>query len=319
MPAEHFADRLTAAVERTRTPLCVGLDPRFDQLPAGMLERHLEAHPGEPLAGAAEALYEFGSRILDALSGEVGVVKLQNACYEIAGAPGLDAFARLIKRARELGFIAISDAKRADIGSSSAAYAAAHLGCVTLGGVEVEPIGADAVTVNPYFGSDGVGPFIKEAVRRGRGIFVLVKTSNPSGAEVQDLSSGSRKVYECLADRVWDWARRHLGECGYSAVGAVVGATYPQELLSLRAEMPGAIFLVPGFGAQGGKAEDAAAAFDEKHRLRGAIINSSRGIIFAYRKPEHAELPPERFEEAVLAAAREAKAQIAAALAVRNS
>jgi orotidine-5'-phosphate decarboxylase len=208
--------------------------------------------------------------------------------------------------------VAISDSKRSDIGSSSAAYAVAHLGAVSIGDRDLEVIGADAVTVNPYFGTDGVEPFIEEAVRRGRGVFVLVKTSNPSGVEVQDLKAGSRKVYEEVADRVWDWARRHLGECGYSAVGAVVGATYPEQLPSLRAEMPGAIFLVPGFGAQGGKAEDVALAFDEK--FRGAIINSSRGIIFAHEKPEHRDLPPERFEEAVLAATRNAKAQIAAAL-----
>ena len=315
MAAEHFADRLTAAVERARTPLCVGLDPRLDQLPAGMLQRRLAAHPGEPLVAAGEALYEFSSRVLAAVAGEVGVVKVQNAFFELAGAPGLAAFAGTIRRARELGLIAISDAKRADIGSTSAAYAAAHLGTLSVGGVEVEPIGADALTVNPWFGSDGVAPFIAEALRRGRGIFVLVKTSNPSSVELQDLRSGSRRVYERLADRVWDWARGHLGQCGYSAVGAVIGATFPQELAALRAEMPGAIFLVPGFGAQGGKAEDAVGAFDEKRR--GAIVNSSREIIFAFHKPEYRELPAERFEEAVVTACRQAKAQLAAALAGR--
>lgn len=316
MAIEHFADRLTAAVERAGSPLCVGLDPRLDQLPAGLLSRHVQAHPGDPLRAAGEALYEFGSRVLEAVAGEVAVVKLQNAFFEVAGPPGLDAFARLIQRARNLGFIAISDSKRGDIGASSAAYATAHLGALSVGGAEVESIGADAMTVNPYFGSDGVEPFIREAVRRGRGIFVLVKTSNPSGVEVQDLRSGSRKVYEEVADRVWDWARRHMGACGYSAVGAVVGATYPEDLPGLRAEMPGAIFLVPGFGAQGGSADDVVLAFDEK--LRGAIVNSSRGIILAYQQPEHQDLSPERFEEAILAACRSAKAQIAAALAVKR-
>ena len=314
MTAEHFADRLTAAVERAKTPLCVGLDPRVDHLPPGMLQRHLSARPGELLAAAAEALYEFSSRVLEAVSSEVGVVKVQNAFFELAGAPGFDAFCRTVRRAHELGLLVISDAKRADIGSTAAAYAAAHLGTLAVGGSEVEVVGADAVTVNPYFGSDGVAPFIEEAVRRGRGIFVLVKTSNPSSVELQDLRSGSRRVYEHLADRVWDWARAHLGRCGYSAVGAVVGATFPQELASLRAEMPGAIFLVPGFGAQGGKAEDAVGAFDETRR--GAIVNSSRDIIFAWRKPEFAGRT-ERFEEAVVAAARQAKAQLAAALALR--
>jgi orotidine-5'-phosphate decarboxylase len=294
----------------------VGLDPRLDLLPAGMLGRHLAAHPGEPLVGAAEALFEFGSRVLDALSGTVGVVKLQNAFFELAGPPGLDAFIRLVRRARDLGLVAISDSKRGDIGSSSAAYAAAHLGALELPGAEVEVIGADALTVNPYFGSDGVEPFIAEAVRRGRGVFVLVKTSNPSGAEIQDLRTGSLRVYEHVADRVWDWARQHLGQSGYSAVGAVVGATYPDQLPGLRAEMPGAIFLVPGFGAQGGRAEDVALAFDDSGR--GAIVNSSRGIIFAYREPEHAGLPAERFEEAVLAAARAAGQQLAAAAASRR-
>ncbi|HOX08810.1 MAG TPA: orotidine-5'-phosphate decarboxylase [Planctomycetota bacterium] len=315
MPSSHFADRLIAAVERARTPLCVGIDPRLDQLPTGMLERHIAAHPGEPLAAAGEALYEFSSRVLEAVAGEVGVVKIQNAFFEQAGAPGLDAFCRTVRRARELGLIAISDAKRADIGSTSAGYATAHLGAISIGGAEVEVIAADALTVNPYFGSDGVAPFIEEAVRRGRGIFVLVKTSNPSSSELQDLSCGSRPVYERLADRVWEWARVHLGESGYSAVGAVVGATFPQELAKLRAEMPGAIFLVPGFGAQGGKAENTMAAFDEKRR--GAVINSSREIIFAYRKPQHQGLPAQRFEEAVLSECRSAKAKLAAALAAR--
>jgi orotidine-5'-phosphate decarboxylase len=312
----HFADRLVAAVERAGSPLCVGLDPRLDLLPEGMIERHLEAHPGQPLTGAAEALCEFCSRVLEAVAAEVGVVKLQNAFFELAGPPGLDAFIRVIRRARELGLVAISDSKRGDIGSSSAAYAAAHLGALALPGGETEVIGADAVTVNPYFGSDGVEPFIEEAVRRGRGVFVLVKTSNPSGVEFQDLRAGSLKVYEQVADRVWDWARRHLGQSGYSAVGAVVGATYPEQLPKLRAEMPGAIFLVPGFGAQGGRAEDVALAFDDTGR--GAIVNSSREIIFAHRKPEHAGLPAARFEEAVLAATRAAKAQIDAALVTRR-
>jgi orotidine-5'-phosphate decarboxylase len=315
MPTTHFADRLIAAVERARTPLCVGIDPRLDQLPAGMLERHLARHPGELLVAAAEALYEFSDRVLAVVAPEVGVVKIQNAFFEQAGPPGFDAFCRTVRRAQALGLVAISDAKRADIGSTSAAYAAAHLGALSVGGAEVEPVGADALTVNPYFGSDGVAPFIAEAVRRGRGIFVLVKTSNPSSAELQDLRSGSRLVYERLADRVWEWARAHLGESGYSAVGAVVGGTFPQELSKLRAEMPGAIFLVPGFGAQGGKAEDVVAAFDEKRR--GAVINSSREIIFAYRQGEAQGLPPERFEEAVLAACRSAKAKLAAALAAR--
>jgi orotidine-5'-phosphate decarboxylase len=309
---DHFADRLTAAVERAGTPLCVGLDPRLDRLPAGLLDRHLEAHPGEPLVAAAEAIFEFGCRVLDAVSAEVGVVKLQNAFFEVAGAPGADAFRRLIRRARQLGMIAISDAKRGDIGSSSAAYAAAHLGSLEVGAEDVEVFGADAMTVNPYFGSDGVEPFIRAAADNGRGVFVLVKTSNPSGAELQDLSVGARRVYEEVADRVRQWAREHLGACGYSAVGAVVGATCPRQLPDLRRLMPGAVFLVPGFGAQGGKAEDLTPAFDRNGR--GAIVNSSRAIIFAFRNPEHRGLPPDRFEEAVLAATRSAKDQLAAAL-----
>jgi orotidine-5'-phosphate decarboxylase len=310
--SEHFADRLAAATHRAGTPLCVGIDPRLEQLPEGMLAAHLEAHPGEPLVGAAEALYEFGSRVLEAVSPEVGVVKLQNAFFEIAGPPGLDAFCRIMRRARELGVISISDSKRGDIGSSSAAYASAHLGALGLGGNEVEAVGADALTINPYFGSDGVRPFIEEAARRGRGLFVLVKTSNPSGAELQDLTVDGRPVHEHAADLVRDWGRECVGECGYSAVGAVVGATYPDQLKALRARMPEAVLLVPGFGAQGGKAEDAAGAFDAKGD--GAVVNSSRGIIFAYRRPEHAGLPAGRFEEAVLAAARTAKAQLAAAI-----
>jgi orotidine-5'-phosphate decarboxylase len=312
----HFADRLAAAVDKAGSPLCLGLDPRLDRLPEGLLDKHLAAHPGEALTGAAEALFEFGSRILEAVRGEVGVIKIQNAFFELAGPPGLAAFIRLIKRARELGMIVISDAKRADIGTSSEAYAVAHLGRLSLGGHDHEVIGADAVTVNPYFGLDGVKPFLDQAGRHGRGVFVLVKTSNPTGVELQDLPSGSRPVYQHLADRVWEWSRAQMGECGYSAVGAVVGATYPGQLPGLRAEMPGVLFLVPGFGAQGGKADDVVGAFDDKGR--GAVINSSRGIIFAYRDQRHAGLPAARFEEAVLEATRSAKTELAVAMAARR-
>jgi orotidine-5'-phosphate decarboxylase len=273
----HFADRLTEAVRRVGNAICVGIDPRPEDLPPGLLDRFPEDR-----GGVAAALDEFGRAVIDVVAGKVGVVKFQSAYYEAYGPEGLAALKESIAYARSRGLLVIFDGKRNDIGSTAEAYARAYLGKVPVGG-RFEPVwDADAITVNPYLGADGVTPFIKVAAREGKGIFALVRTSNASAREFQDLIADGKPVYRHVAERLAGWAAPHLGQSGYSLAGAVVGATYPAELAELRAAMPGIIFLVPGYGTQGGSGADVAAAFDENGL--GAIINNSRGLIFAYSK-----------------------------------
>jgi len=275
--AVHFADRLVEGVRRAGNAVCVGIDPKPEDLPAGMLD----AFPGDR-AGVAAALLEFGRGVVDVVAGRVAVVKFQSAYYETYGPEGLGALQETIRHARGRGLIVIFDGKRNDIGSTAEAYARAYLGKVPLGGSFEPSWDADAITVNPYLGSDGVSPFIKVAAREGRGIFALVRTSNASAREFQDLVADGKPVYRHVADRLVGWAAPHRGESGYSLAGAVVGATYPAELAELRAAMPGVLFLVPGYGTQGGGGADVAPAFDE-HGL-GAIVNNSRGLIFAHSR-----------------------------------
>jgi len=307
---EHFADRLVTRIERTGTPLCVGIDPRLDRLPAAVRKKALKKY-GETLEGAAAAIEAFSLAAVDAVAELVPAVKVQNAFFEMYGAPGAAAFARVVAHAREKGLITISDAKRSDIGSTAEAYADAHLGAVRVGKNSLEPVGADAVTVNPYFGIDGVKPFIDRATERGRGVFVLAKTSNPSAGQVQDLANGGRSVAHHVADLVWEWGKDLLGARDYSLVGAVVGATWPEALRKLRAECPRAILLVPGYGAQGGSAADVATAFNEDGL--GALVNASRSILYAFSEKRYAEFGEKRFEEAIRAAAEVAAKEIAEA------
>ncbi len=267
----HFADRLAEAVRRTDSRVCVGLDPAADRIAAA-----LGREPADVAASpetAAGAIWEFNQRVVAAIEPYCGVVKPQSAFYERWGVPGIETLQRTIALCREAGLLSILDAKRNDIASTAAAYAQAYLGD--------GPLACDAVTINAYLGVDGVAPFLREGRARGNGVFVLAKTSNPSSVQLQDaLLDDGRKVYERLGDLVEEWGAQSLGDCGYSDVGAVVGATFPAELAALRNRMPHTWFLVPGYGRQGGTAQDVAAAFDEEGL--GAIVNNSSGIIYAY-------------------------------------
>jgi orotidine-5'-phosphate decarboxylase len=288
MPSpSHFADRLWAAIERTQSPVVVGLDPHLDSLPPSLLTACRETYGATPRA-AAEALWQFNRTIIDAVYDLVPAVKPQLAFYERFGVEGWRAFAQTVQYARQAGLLVIADAKRNDIGPVAAAYADAYCGAPMMFGQEVAgDFAVDALTVNAYLGSDGIRPFVDAAQRRGTGLFVLVKTSNPSSAEVQDLLIDGRPLYEHVGERVAAWGQAYCGACGYSAVGAVVGATYPAQGRRLRALMPQTLFLVPGYGAQGGTAADVVGCFDAQGQ--GALVNASRSLIFAYRTAPYAE------------------------------
>ena len=275
----NFADRLMQAIEAKNSRVLVGIDPRLDRIPKSIREANL-SRLGETLEGAAAALLEFGKRVIDAVEPHVSAVKPQVAFFEQFGWPGFRAFVETAAYASAKGLVVIGDVKRGDIGSTAEAYAAGLLGQTQIGGSAVAPVELDAVTVNPYLGVDGVEPFTEAAAREVKGLFVLVKTSNPSSTDFQDLPTDGGLTHEIVADRVVEWGRSCIGECGYSSVGAVVGATHPNALKALRERMPHTPFLVPGYGAQGGGAAEVAPAFDS--RGLGAIVNSSRGIIFAY-------------------------------------
>lgn len=284
-------DRLIEKIAGTGNPTVAGLDPKLDFIPEPITKAAFDEF-GQTLEGAAEALYRFNAALIDALWDIVPAVKPQCAYYEMYGWPGVRALARTISYAKEKGMFVITDGKRNDIGSTMEAYAAAHLGTVKVGEASAAPFDGDALTVNGYLGSDGITPLISVCRDEDRGIFVLVKTSNPSSGELQDRLCGARPVYELMGDFCESWGRELPGKYGYSGVGAVVGATYPEQLSELRKKLPHTFFLVPGYGAQGGGAADVAGAFDE--RGMGAVINSSRAIMCAYRKTGN----PAEFAEA---------------------
>ncbi len=296
-------DRLVDAIRRTKAPICVGLDPQMSFIPEEVTKKAF-AEYGETLEGAAEAIWQFNKTIIDATADLIPSVKPQVAMYEQFGIPGLEAFAKTVAYCREKGLIVIGDVKRGDIGSTSAAYAVAHLGKVKVGGQMIAPFDEDICTVNPYLGSDGVMPFVKECAAWNKGIFVLVKTSNPSSGEFQDRVVEDEKcpIYELVGRKVAEWGSDPalIGKSGYSSVGAVVGATYPEMGERLRKIMPKSYILVPGYGAQGGTGKDLAAFFNEDGL--GAIVNSSRGIIAAYKKEPYAQ----KFGSDFGAAARQA-------------
>ncbi|MFL5242774.1 MAG: orotidine-5'-phosphate decarboxylase [Gemmataceae bacterium] len=278
---EHFADRLTAALRAKGNALCVGLDPRWEALPLEIRRRH----DNDTLKGAAAAVEDFCLRVVDLVAPLVAVVKPQSAFFEAFGPDGMRALQAILRRAREQGLLTIWDAKRNDIASTATAYANAAFAGTCLG-AHYHPVwDADAITVNPYLGRDAVEPFLQSGRRTGRGVFLLVRTSNPGAGQFQDLDCGGRPLYQHVADAVRGWSKEHLGQCGYGDVGAVVGATYPTEMANLRQAMPEVIFLVPGYGAQGGSAADAAPAF--RADGLGAVVNSSRGIVSCFDPDAH--------------------------------
>ena len=287
--SNHFADRLLEAIETKGAPVCVGLDPRVDRLP--------EELKAEGLAGVET----FCRGVLEAVAPFVPAVKPQSAYFEVYGGAGVELYFKLCRTARELGLLIIGDVKRNDIGSTAEAYAKGHL---------VGDDRPDAVTVNGYLGADGLKPFIDTAGELGRGLFVLVRTSNPSAKTLQDVvDPDGRKLYEHVAEMVAGLGDSVVGESGYSSVGAVVGATWPEEAAALRQMMPRQIFLVPGYGAQGGTAEDCRASFNADGR--GAIVNASRSVIYAHASDAYAGRP---WREAVAEAAQAFAADLAGAI-----
>lgn len=288
-------DRLAEEITKKNAPVVVGLDPNLGFIPEFIKKKAFEEF-GESLEGAAEAVWQFNKAIVDATADLIPAVKPQIAMYEQFGIPGLEVFKRTTQYCQEKGLLVIGDVKRGDIGSTSAAYAAAHLGQVKIGSKTFAPFDEDFATVNPYLGSDGVKPFTDVCREAGKGIFVLVKTSNPSSGEFQDRKVDGKALYELIGQKVDEWGADLIGKSGYSAVGAVVGATYPEMGRVLRQVMPKAFILVPGYGAQGGKAEDLKVFFNPDGL--GAIINSSRGIIAAWKKEPYAHFGEEGFADA---------------------
>ncbi len=291
-------NKLVSKIQKLNAPVVVGLDPMLGYVPE-FIQKKAYAEYGETLKGAAEAIFEYNKGIIDATYDLIPAVKPQIAMYEQFGTEGLLAFQKTVDYARSKDLVVIGDIKRGDIGSTSSAYAVGHLGSVKVGNTLCRAFDEDFVTVNPYLGSDGVEPFIDVCREEGKGIFVLVKTSNPSSGEFQDKLTGSRPLYELVGEQVAKWGETHMGEA-YSYVGAVVGATYPEMGKILRELMPKTYILVPGYGAQGGKAADLAPYFNEDGL--GAIVNSSRGIIAAYKQEKYKEYGERNYADASRAA-----------------
>ncbi len=298
-------DRLIEGIVKMQNPTVAGFDPKLDYVPASIKESCFEKY-GKTLEGAAAALLEFNKAIIDKIYDIVPAIKPQAAYYEMYGWQGVKALCETIAYAKSKGMFVITDGKRNDIGTTMEAYATAHLGTTDVAGEEIDAFGADALTVNGYLGTDGIKPLAEICDKKDKGIFVLVKTSNPSSGELQDmkLENGST-VYAQMGSMCENWGESLMGKYGYSGVGAVVGATYPDQLAEMRAKAPHTFFLVPGYGAQGGGAQDAKNAFDK--RGLGAIINSSRGIMCAWKKQG---LTEDDFAEAARAEALRMKEDI---------
>lgn len=303
-------NKLVEKIKQTNAPIVVGLDPMLKFIPEHIKQTAF-AQFGETLEGAGEAIWQYNKQIVDAVFDLIPAVKPQIAMYEQFGIPGLAAFKRTVEYCKEKDLVVIGDIKRGDIGSTSEAYAAAHIGSVQVGSQKYRGFEEDFVTVNPYLGSDGVKPFIEVGKEEKKGIFVLVKTSNPSSGEFQDRLVDGRPLYEAVGEKVAQWGEEHMGD-GYSYVGAVVGATYPEQGKILRKIMPKAYILVPGYGAQGGKGADLVHFFQEDGL--GAIINSSRGIIAAYQQEKYAKFGAENFADASRAAVIDMIEDISSAL-----
>jgi orotidine-5'-phosphate decarboxylase len=290
-------DLLVEKIKAKGNPSVAGLDPVIDYVPE-YIRKKAYAEYGQNLKGATEAIWEFNKGLIDALYDVVPAVKPQSAFYEMYGLYGEEVMHRTISYAKEKGLYIILDVKRNDIGSTAEAYSKAYLGKTMVDGVECDACGVDCVTVNPYLGTDGVLPFVNDCKAYDKAIFALVKTSNPSSGELQDLLTDDKHIYEKVAECVNKWNEETIGKSGYGAVGAVVGATYPEQASVLRGLMPKSYFLVPGYGAQGGGAQGVKPCFNSDGL--GAIVNSSRGIMCAYKKGEWKE---EQFAEAARAEA----------------
>ncbi len=303
-------NKLVDKIKKTNAPIVVGLDPMLNYVPQHVQDKAY-AEFGETLEGAAEAIWQFNKEIIDKTYDLIPAVKPQIAMYEQFGIEGLKAFKKTVEYAKSKDLVIIGDVKRGDIGSTSAAYAVGHLGRVKVGNNTFVPFDEDFATVNPYLGSDGINPFIDVCKEENKGIFVLVKTSNPSSGEFQDRLIDGRPLYEHMGEQVAKWGEQHMGDA-YSYVGAVVGATYPEQGKILRKLMPKTYILVPGYGAQGGKGADLVHFFNEDGL--GAIVNSSRGIIAAYKNAQYEKFGAENFGDASRAAVEDMIADISGAL-----
>lgn len=291
-------DRLVEKIQKTHAPIVVGLDPMLSYIPEHIMKKAFDGY-GETLEGAAEAIWQFNKEIVDHTYDLIPAVKPQIAMYEQFGIPGLMAFKKTVDYCHEKDLVVIGDVKRGDIGSTSAAYATGHIGNIQVGSKTYTPFGEDFVTVNPYLGTDGIKPFVDVCREEKKGLFILVKTSNPSSGEFQDRLIDGRPLYEWVGEKVAEWGADCMGK-DYSSIGAVVGATYPEMGKVLRKIMPKSFILVPGYGAQGGKGADLVHFFNEDGL--GAIVNSSRGIIAAYKQEDYTKFGAEHFAEASRAA-----------------
>ena len=303
-------NKLVENIKRTGAPIVVGLDPMLNYIPEH-IQKKAFAEFGETLEGAAEAIWQYNKGIVDATFDLIPAVKPQIAMYEQFGIPGLIAYKKTVEYCKSKDLVVIGDIKRGDIGSTSAAYAVGHLGQVQVGSKKYAGFDEDFATVNPYLGSDGVKPFMDVCKEEKKGIFVLVKTSNPSSGEFQDRVIDGRPLYELVGEKVAQWGDELMGD-GYSYVGAVVGATYPEMGKVLRKIMPKTFILVPGYGAPGGKGADLVHFFNEDGL--GAIVNSSRGIIAAYKQEKYKEFGAENYADASRAAVKDMIADISGAL-----
>ncbi len=297
---------LVNRIKKMEAPIVVGLDPMLDYVPEYLLQNAIRER-GETLEAAAEAVWQYNKGIVDAICDIVPAVKPQIAMYEQFGIPGLEVFKKTVDYCKEKGLVVIGDVKRGDIGSTSAAYAAGHIGKVKVGSKKLAAFDEDFITVNPYFGVDGIKPFVEVCKEEKKGLFILVKTSNPSSGEFQDQKIDGKPLYELVGEQVVKWGEECMGDA-YSYVGAVVGATYPEMGRIMRKVMPKTYILVPGYGAQGGTAKDLLPYFNEDGL--GAIVNSSRGIIAAYKQPAYEKFGDTGFAEAARQAALNMKEDI---------
>ena len=302
--------KLISKIQKTQAAIVVGLDPMLSYVPDHIQQKAFKEY-GETLEGAARAIWQYNKEIVDAVYDLIPAVKPQIAMYEQFGIEGLKAFKKTVDYCKSKDLVVIGDVKRGDIGSTSAAYATGHLGKVQVGSNVYAGFDEDFVTVNPYLGSDGVKPFIDVCKQEKKGMFILVKTSNPSSGEFQDQLIDGKPLYELVGEQVAKWGADCMGDT-YSYVGAVVGATYPEQGKALRKVMPKSFILVPGYGAQGGKGADLVHFFNEDGL--GAIVNSSRGIIAAYKQEKYAKFGPENFAQASRAAVEDMVADIRGAL-----
>ena len=304
-------NKLVEKIKKTGAPIVVGLDPMLSYVPEHIQKKSFDEY-GETLEGAADAIWQYNKQIIDSTYDLIPAVKPQIAMYEQFGIEGLKAYKKTVDYCKSKDLVVIGDIKRGDIGSTSAAYAVGHLGKVQVGSKTYAGFDEDFATVNPYLGSDGVKPFIDVCKQENKGLFILVKTSNPSSGEFQDQKINGKPLYELVGEKVAQWGEEHMGESGYSYVGAVVGATYPEQGEILRKVMPKSFILVPGYGAQGGKGKDLVHFFNEDGL--GAIVNSSRGIIAAYKQEAYAKFGAENFGDASRAAVEAMIADIQGAL-----